>query len=98
MRGLILVAIVACHSPARQMSNEDGGVSDAAPDADAPCMAAGTEGCACAPVAAGHMGTLVPSRRLMKLANDPVRCRVYGLAADAVLVFDTRGKTETAAI
>jgi hypothetical protein len=40
----------------------------------------------------------LPSRPIFKLVNDPVRCRVYGLAADAVLVFDTRAKTEAATV
>jgi len=96
MRGLILVALVACHSPSGTTPTDDGGASDAGPDAG--CTAMGTEGCACAPVAAGHGGLFAPSRPLLKLANDPVRCRVYGLAADAVLVFDTRAKTEIASV
>jgi hypothetical protein len=93
MRGLILVAIAACHSP----PHDAGGAHDDA-GLDAGCTATGVEGCACAPVGAGQGASLSPSRPLSKLANDPARCRVYGLAVDAVLVFDTRAKTELAAV
>lgn len=70
---------------------------DASADA-APCTAPGVTGCACAPVTGTAGGRLATSRALTKLVADPKRCLIYALAGDAILVFDTKTKTELAPI
>ena len=90
-------ALIACSSDSHPAG--DGGGDPDAVSADATaCTDPGVTGCACAPVAAGAGGHLVPSHPVTKLVSDPTRCLLYGLAGDSILVFDTKSKTELAPI
>jgi DNA-binding beta-propeller fold protein YncE len=102
MRPLHIISIAVLLSSACDSSDSsktDGGADDVDAAIDAPaCTDPGVTGCACSPVAPGSGGRLVPSRPLTRLVSDPTRCLIYGLADDAVLVFDTKAKTELAPI
>lgn len=95
MRRLLLVLGLLAGCDGGSETNHDSGVTD--PDATV-CTETGVEGCACAPVATGSGGQITIDRPLLKLVSDPSRCVVYGLASDAVLVFDTRTKMQVARI
>jgi hypothetical protein len=88
------MVLVACGGP---NARPDAGADDAASDSSV-CTATGVADCACDPVPTGGGGQLSPTRTIGKLVSDPVRCRIYGLAENAVLVFDTKAKTELAPI
>jgi len=99
----ILVVIAGCSSPA-ELADGAGpggdatrGPADAAIDAT-PCRDTGVQGCACAPVAPGGGGTITVDIPILKLVGDPRRCAVYGLTASAVIVIDTRLKSEVARV
>jgi len=89
-----LLALAACGS---ESSADPDAASDAASDASidaSVCTDQAPAGCACSPIASGESGMLAPSRTIAKLVSDPVRCVLYALADDQVLVFDTKAKVE----
>lgn len=94
-----LLAVAACGSES-SLDPDAAPVPSDALDAstDAPACDETLGGCACTPVAPGASGVITPSRTIAKLAHDPVRCLLYALADDQILVFDTKAKIELAPI
>lgn len=95
-----LAALVACHSPSSAGGDASAAGSDAPGDSTgSACTDPGVSGCACAPLTPGSpLGTLAAGATVKKLVADPTRCLVYGLADNAIVVFDTRAKQRLASI
>ena len=85
----VLVTLSACgSSPSGPRPDAAGAEPDGEPSCDPPAPL----GCACAADAAS--GGIPVSTPLTEVVADPVRCAIYGLAGDELVVVDTSSRSE----